>query len=283
MEIHELQVGRSGGVSLGNGFESHHTRVWKVKTDTVVGDVAVRSAVGVNLGDVYDTGLEFDNFSFCSSIECSCESETIWNVTATYSQWDPDYNQINPLDNKPRVSLEWQPEDVVIDVDLEGNPVVNKAGDPFDPSVMRSYNIGILRIQQNRAELDRSLIFDYQDAINLDTFCGFEPGTVRALPVGFHSDYANGTKFYPHNFQFMIDRRGWNRPIANVGLRELVDGQVQPIMLGGVAATSPVPLDEEGLAIPPPVDSSSIVQLPFKFYPETDMTSVFGFTSEIFD
>lgn len=294
-KIVETQKGRSGGVTLSSGYEAHHVRTWTaISTDGTDGDLAVRLAVqayaGLNLGDAYRDQLstEFDNFSFCDSIEASASDNLTWTVTATYNKWNPDYNQINPISNRPRVSIEWQQEEEVVEVDLEGNPVVASNGLPFDPAPVRNRSIAIIRIEQNRPSFDRDLLFGYKDAVNQDYFLGFDPGTVKVLNITTGDDYdPTAGKYWKYNFEFAVDQNGWKRKLLDSGFYAL-DTSVTPykykkILINGDSPTQPCPLDGAGGVLTPPVDSSNQVQLEFKWYPEADLALATGFDTSIWN
>lgn len=120
----------------------------------------------------------------------------------------------NPLDRPKTVHSEWETVEEPFEFDVNGDPVLNSAGYPFDPPKMIERSYRVLTISKNYAVNDPLLDQDsqqaYQDAVNDATWAGFAAGTCRILSLVVDYDYENTIPFARATFRIKIKPEGWN-------------------------------------------------------------------------
>lgn len=140
-------------------------------------------------------------------------------------------------------------------------PVVNSAGDPFDPPIMDVHHTLLIKI--TRAELamdfDPDTMLGFINSANAlqETIGGVrgEENTFRLVDVASDSDvYVDPdtdeeTEFFVVSYTIEYNPEGQDRKILDCGFRthaEPKDGQPKVIMVDGQPATDPIKLDGKG-------------------------------------
>lgn len=140
---------------------------------------------------------------------------------------------------------------------VSGEPLLNAAGDPFDPPQMKEMSIPTINITKNFAT--RPLFLeDFRNTVNdADlTVAGrtYPAGTFRLR--GFSVDDEHLHNVFPYfkaAVEFEIDPSGFETVVLNDGLNQLVGGDAtkkEPIMIAGEPASRPVPLLANGAVVP---------------------------------
>jgi hypothetical protein len=108
-------------------------------------------------------------------------------------------------------------------------PVLNSAGEPPDPPMMKEYRDLLLQVTVNRSGFDPLIAAKYIDAVNSDTFFGFAAGKVKCRRFDADQLRAAGLVYYQLNFEFQIRTFasdamdvGWTRRFLDAGFRERV-------------------------------------------------------------
>lgn len=248
VSVEEIPSARSG--SRNERFEKFYKTKWNVILDgTDTGPMAAMDAVPVYPADIYDLGTgESDSLAACLTLKADCVSDDgcEYEVEVEYGPRVP--REENPLDQPLEESLEFAQFERIVDVDADGNPVLNTAGDPFDPPVTRDDSRPILKIVRNEATFRPVFILGFRDCINESEFRGFPAGTVKCQPIPVRRAWHPiPGYYYIHAYEFHIDEDGWNKPVLSQGLRAIDgSGNRRQILIEGHPATSPVPLDENG-------------------------------------
>lgn len=272
--------GRSGSRTY--KWEHIYKRKFRIVSNQQIGPAtaieALISYAGVNLGVEYNNGVESDAFSWCRNISCEEENRDglSYILTCEYGPFDLVRNPENPLD-KP-IDLEW--DDVVfqapVDEDIDGNAIVNSAGDPFDPPLMRDQSREVLTITWNQATFDQAWAKSLRDHINTDSFMGSDPYTVKVKGIKGKLEYnAIAGYFWKVQYVFEFKESTWIESILDAGMRQLdpTTGVLDVISIEGTPATTPVPL-LDGAPLPDGEDPS---YLDFHIYQEISFTSTFNF------
>jgi hypothetical protein len=188
----------------------------------------------------------------------------VWTATLEYGPWNPlEHTTTGDPTNqplRPRFTSTNTPQIVYEDVD--GNPVVNSAGDYFDPPIERDFPRWTLTVVRNEASPTMATIGPYANRINEAAWNGFPPKTVKLSPIQLPApefSQFTGNLYYPIEYVFEINFDGWTKNVLNQGYRELSStGKLIPILVGGTPASSPVMLDRNGHALITPgyLDSS---------------------------
>lgn len=293
--------------------ERDYTRTYRrrFKVETIspwVGAAAVRNAIGITIGSVYDTSVpagllsgpyvESDPFAFCTRVAPRCVSEDgrQWVVEVDYGWQDPYFWPLNPLLKPIEVSWDFAQFEEPATFTEESTPkqIANTAGEPFDPPPMRDDSRPLLTVVRNERYFNFSVANQYRDAVNSDVFVVtvspfeqyiFDPNTVKVSNIGSRrildpnvpAETPDGQApgyYWQSAYQYHIQDEGWDKLIDNVGLRELVGGKLQAILLANdVTASSPVPLDSAGKSVQ---DGTPPYSLNFKVYKSLPF-SVFNF------
>ena len=150
------------------------------------------AAVGIGIGDAYEPNgnqFEFDTFAYCNSITASqIEGDGVgWIVVVEYgpysSLWAGGGPKQNPLLQPIDVSWSQRSQEIVVDIDINGNAIMNTAGDRFDPPLMEDDPRFVLTVIRNEQSFNQSIQVQYRNAINADPFAGYDPLMVRVLSI----------------------------------------------------------------------------------------------------
>jgi hypothetical protein len=213
----------------------------------------------------------------------------VWALTVSYGPWNPlnSFDE-NPLDQPPRFRLEPQTVERPIDVDADGNPVVNSAGDPFDPGPVEEVTQYILTVLRNEKDIDLNalMLLSGRSRINNAEWNGFPEKTVKSLPIkiperlfyqGNPDVVGDGFLYFPMEYSFHINFDTWTVKLINQGFGELatasgVTKRRAILDSSGQPATTPVLLDSSGHPLAQPIDHTNVVILPFEVYTAIDFT-----------
>ena len=153
--------------------------------------------------------------------------------------------------------------------------IVNSAGDPLE-GLEKELAEWRITISGNRAAFDKSLAADYLNTINLDTYSGLAPGTVKCQGISGSRkiELVSGSKLVYWEVNVELAHRGenWRLKTWDVGFNEIVSTERKKI------------LDADGKEVSQPVALSGGVQksagqppdmLTFKIYKEKTFTGIF--------
>lgn len=116
----------------------------------------------------------------------------------------------NPLLQPAEVSTDPQERMRVAEKDLRGKPVVNAAGERFDPPKEMPDGFLVLTITRNEAEHPFNPL-NYFNAINVDVFGSFPPLSVMCKGIRASNAYWYGFQYWKVTYTFWItdDLDGW--------------------------------------------------------------------------
>lgn len=267
--------------SLNNARLATYRRNFQVVTDTKRdGPIAVRAgfgtATGIGLYSAYNNGMtgtvagvtvavpfhEADPTSYVRDVTCNCISADglNWMLAADYGPYDPVQHVDNPLNAPPEVSWDGVTWEELCDQDVHGNPILNTAGDPFDPPITREDSRPVLRITRNEPIFSAGNAHTWRNRLNSDTFMGCVAGIAKLRPIKAARQYhPTAGYFWVVNYEFEFNPQGWKKTILNQGLRQRTSSGTAPsitygraaIRIAGEPATAPVPLDSTGLPVAP--------------------------------
>jgi len=268
VEVGEVYGARTS--SINKMWQREYTRSFHVETSgPEVGALRVRAATGIpQIGHVYDNGLdpadplyEDDPGAYVVSIESAMDTDPEhagrdWTVTVTYGPFQPF--DIDPSLWPIKVSFGGERTEKVISRDKSGGPIVNSAGDPFDPPITIDDSRSTMTVTRNErvSSFDLTLAEQYRDKINSADWNGFEALSVKCGIISTSEpQYDSNARvyYYTVTYPFTIDRKGWLKDILDAGCNELDPdrGLPRPIMRQGQQVSDPVPLDGAGHALDP--------------------------------
>lgn len=289
LSVKEIFGGR-GSEQAQTGARSYR-RQWRVITTGMkCGPKQVREAVPVSLGDPYEYGevgdpwYEKDDNSLAIKIAADERDPDGkgWIVSVDYGLADPaDFGGIDdPTLAAPKKTWRGNRTEEIVDIDVEGRPIVNSAGDPFDPPITRPRSKGSLVVVRNERTYDDLLASAFRDRVNEFEFFGLEPGTVLCVDISAESAFAQSIgEYYVVTYEFEHEPKGWNPQVLDRGLRKLnaTTGDREQIQIQGSLATSPVLLDGLGAPLAEErVADGEAIYLDFSTYESADFGE-FGF------
>ena len=208
----------------------------------------------------------------------------LWSITANYGTWNfaekgEPSKAGNPLLMPVKFRLEWEKVPEPIWVDVNGDPILNTAGDPFDPPIELDNLIGILTVRRNEAMPDLPVIMALALSLNEAPWNGFDAKCVRLAPIALPElEYAQETDtyYYPMTYVFEINFRTWKKRPLNSGYRQITPTQINPNRVslilddGGQPLQSPGLLSKSGFYLKPPVNKDNLVIGSFDIHPTID-------------
>ncbi len=212
--------------------------------DDATSELYVANHCGFNVGSSYN-GMPIQSIN----IEESSDPRQ-WTLSLTYGkikqESDPD-----PRNQPAVLSVSYENHQRPIDYDATGKPIVNTCGDAFSDYTMVDEARPVLTFKKNMSDFPWTVANTYSNKVNRDTIYGCEPGTLKFERVSGNQQYAtvNGEEitYYDVTYEISYDPEGWNnKPVLNIGYRELVDGVKKNIQIDGKDITTPVLLDEDG-------------------------------------
>lgn len=163
----------------------------------------------------------------------------------------------NPFESPASYSWAQITETENVEEDVNGNPIVNSAGDPFDQPPTITDRYWQLTVTRNEPYFNLAQAVTYQNKVNSDTVYlqGVGAGKLTAgqvmcvsiLPVG---DYDLDDNFVSIAYTFWIRESGFQLRRLDIGYRQWLNGEDKSKPLtdeNGNDITVPVPLNGEGI------------------------------------
>lgn len=299
-QIREV-AGRQLEVELGllNNRSTVEKR-WVVTTSEIVDQFAVTTAVanqlGVYPGATYSFAGTFDDAKGVASLRVTQRSDSpyVWDVSATYSDEynvDPDLYDLRPWERP--VDIVWSTAEVedAIEEDVDGEPIVNAAGDPFDPPYTRQRVRKVVTLTRNERFFQPSQL-DYKETLNKEEFLGLPAKTCKMVDIRAQLRLEGRARFWQVTYTVHIDEKeklveddegelvsddppnyiGWKARLLNIGLNEVVGGVKRPIFLQGQRVQVPQLLDADGARQDIPNVAAQAIFLEFDVIPTKDWT-----------
>ena len=206
---------------------------------------------------LFITDLEISLLEPQTTYSVDNSAAALWEIAVKYGPWNPlEYpTNGNPISLPLKFRMDFTTREVAALVDVDGNPIVNAAGDPYDPPLMREIVNCTLYVDRNEnpSTINLNTLSELSNSLNAATWNGFPPQTVRLAPLKIPDikySQSTNTFYLPMTYQFDINIDTWVKQIVNAGFRQLdSSGNLIPILLNGQPVSTPVPLDESGHAI----------------------------------
>lgn len=252
--------------SVNSKGQRSYTRTLQVVTDDhTTGPVQILASLGVARYDTYETDTELDYGSYLLEIDLSevTDDGLGWEAVLKYQPLDPKNSTDDPLDQPPIVSGGFKNYQRIAHSDVNGDVIVNSAQLPPLNPVMADDSRLEFSVTANFAysSFDPDTYVAYRDAVNSNTYRGRAAGTCKFMglsfseeshPDGITEDNPSG-KYIKATFNFAVQPT-WDAELLDEGLVQLIDGDWYHILSGGpgtAPVTEAVPLNGEGLALPP--------------------------------
>ncbi len=280
MTVTAVQVDKRSGVrtsehALDSGqITRRHTEVFRVTTDgnddteQVLNSPAVKqifhlfpSDTAARVTNVKCTSREENNKEFNVAVQFSTAA------SGSEEEEDPD-----PLNASPDVTWASTAVNVVAEKDRDGEAILNKAGDAFDPPVEVERPHAVLTVSQNEASFSGAIALQYVQKVNSTTFEGAAAGEVMCRSISAVDETKNNIQYWRVTYEFEFAPEGWQPEILEQGLR---DTNGDPLKGDdGDDVTTPVPIDTLGDRIPKSSLPESAIFTVFNVYNETDFNAI---------
>lgn len=279
-------TGRSGTYS--GIIDDHETVVYLVETDDKYITRYDIMAAG-ELPIKYQQHPENPLMTVRSVDLAQTDGPMVWEATVEYSSVPYDQNDEDDEDTLPTAQaarIKWTTTQFTkpLTRDVDGNAIINSAGDYFDPPIEIDTSRWSIVVEKKVASIP-SYILDYANTINSSAITidgvliGAKKAKLSEISIS-EKDTAQGEEFYTFTFRLEIanaDEVDWVVKVLDQGLHEVnAEGTKTPILIDGEPAKQPVLLNGSGAVIenPEPTDA---VFLERDGYVEVDF-SVLPFT-----
>jgi hypothetical protein len=242
------------------------------------------------VGDKYvGANGETDIGCYCYSVQPrSLDEPRWWEVTCTYSNDGAKFGDAakeqsdkgnkdsdkenNPTSRPPRVTTTWERYVFPAVVDVNGKPIVNSAGEPFDPPNEVEDLRPVISVTVVKEKFNPADALPFAGAVNDDNFLGIPPGLARLAGLSATTIQEGGRTLQEVTYEFHVNFLGWELKVLDVGFRQkkddgtLVEIEVKGDTTGRVRKlSSPWPLDGKGKA---QAAGNAPVVLSFQVYPK---------------
>lgn len=161
--------------------------------------------------------------------------------------------QDNELDDPFAEPVEIESDDEMVSIpvwkDADGVAVLNSAKDPLQFEDDES--IEVVTFIRNEPRRDGERDRQFRNAVNLNTWNGAEPGTLKIRKISNRRQFRKGIEYWAYRYEIAYKRSGWQPELLDAGLYQKKGGRRVPCLdSNNEPVTEPVPLDVTGLQLP---------------------------------
>jgi len=300
ISIAETKTGREASWSVSGG-RTYGVELYVQTDDVDTGPRAVILALGLTPASTYRfpltrpaTETDLGAFLQSASVGDVDEDGLGYKVKLAYGPFDAATEggasgaQVNnwimaPFNAPPTLRWSSEDEEIAITHDRDGKPILNKAGDPFDPPLSVPFSTPIATVTRVEKSFDSAWITYFKNSVNASTWLGWPTESVQVKDITADRVYdpdwgwlwtvtytfAFRPSIIADDLDETVIQAGWSVQVLNAGLRELVSGSKRPIIFDGAPTSSPVPLKLDGSKAAPDDDP---VFLTFPVLRKTDFS-----------
>lgn len=208
-----------------------------------------------------------------------------WRVSLSYSS-NPGQSVINRQDDPflEAARISWDGENfqqtAVVDKDLK--PILNSAGDPYDPPLMKDFSRPVATVRKYVTQAP-AWILSAHDAVNSGPFVidGLTVAEGKAKLKRVHigeAQYRNGVAYRELTLVLHFSKDGWVRKVLDSGFRRIYSGTNRELITitaedgSQQYPVAPVPLDGSGVELTDPTPTTCV-------YNEHDLDEAFDFSA----
>lgn len=247
INTYETFEGRTG--SDDSKLQVSLVRSFVVQVDDVEDDVP--TLFGNNLPALFSQHPTFDRAWCIGRTASQMEDPYFWKITCTYSsnidtvapsstpsapQTPEVANQnkgaspeekaneenLNPLNRPTDIDFSTSEKEYVLDEDFSATPkaMVNGNGERFDPPVMASRPVLVMKLEFNSVNFIALEWMSRVKCVNTAAFQGFEARTMMLDKVTAKRVYESGYKYWRITLEFLLDKNTWDAIILNHSYQE---------------------------------------------------------------
>ncbi len=159
----------------------------------------------------------------CTSVYPKAVTPFMYEVTCEYAT-GPKADEA--VDQPAKVSWGSLTIRQPTDYDVNGLPLVNAVGEPFDPPIEEDFVFPVLRITRAEAYYDGMKISQYANSVNAESFRGARPGTCWLKPPVADEVIEDESSHWMVSYEIVHNPYprpegggdlGWSRRLANRG------------------------------------------------------------------
>jgi len=222
-QVFQINVGHPKKTELSIDAEFHrkYTSEYQIYTERTADPLTVRAMEQLpQYGDVYNWYGFVDSWAFCRDIQVSRKAEisdtntgdirTLWTVKVVHDSkptgGSNDFQgRENPLDDPIVISGGFGVFKQEVSTDRFENPIVNAAGDPYNPSPEIDEAVDTLSMSYNTATLNLQLRAEMIGKVNANIMWGLEPRRVKLTQWNYQVLRAGpGFEYIKHDFEFQV-------------------------------------------------------------------------------
>jgi hypothetical protein len=271
---------------LSNGaYRREVKRVFTVRSDDPTdGPEVAAFASGIpRIGEPW----EYDSSLFVSRVETSeYQNDSLTFLVSVYYiqsipyTGDPDEIIVDPTQRPSIISWAYNRERVQIGetVDDPPKPIVNLAGEMFDPPVERDKARLVMSVQKNLASFSPELWASYIDTINESEWRGFAANTMLLSGMTAQTVYEGDFFYWQVSAEFSHNNDGWQPKLLEQGFRHYEDIEGVKTLVTAhddsedrLPLNQPVLLNWDGYREP---DPNLALQTEFNIYKTTDFNGL---------
>ncbi len=206
-----------------------HTKTFQVTVDTVNDSWEAVTASGIPAyGEVHPDDLSAVVVDISSQ---ETGSRNIFHVVVTYETQTRNFVlSNNPLDDPVDIDWAFQAYEVALELDVGGFPIVNSAGDAFDPPYTTDRFHPVVTIVRNEATFNPTTALSKQGKLNSDgvRIAGLtiSPGEGKLTDYAGRRAFRNGRTYWvvTYRIEFSDDKDadnvviGWTREMYDHGI-----------------------------------------------------------------
>ena len=295
VNYYEMPWGRESSAKVG---VTEYYRTFRFELDDPTNDANTIYASGLlpPYQDPHPTNPQCTMREY-TSVDPIDDTRVVWDAKLRYSNeiksQEEEERENQPIPTLRSVEISWEgvAREVALYKDRNGDHIMNKAGDRFDPPLVTTVYDLVATIEKNLTEVPFWL-FDYQGSVNDSPFTidGLEAETGSALMGAVKispKQRENGVLFRKTSIQlhFRAKRDGtdppeaWKMEVRNDGLRERLTpgGALVNIYDNGtprMPITTPWPLDVNGKALASGFGSGDITYVTSEIYTRRDFSAL---------
>jgi hypothetical protein len=308
LRIYEVPDGLTGGLSLADQSGGRYTRVFYVEFDSTNASVWAAIAATNSSGNTPDDetdhvpsyGEQHPEDSTALVMHKTGDplpdDPATWKVLVHYSYPQVDANAGSsppapshpengqnsgsppqPLPNTRRDKGTFYRQKAW-EKDLDGNLIKNTAGDPFDPPIVTDEPLSEYTFTRSQLTFDIGWSQDFEGAVNDRQYVLWFRGTAIVCPARTLKCAKitaaevpatdNTPAYYTVAIVVQEDPQGWQPQPLNRGWRELVGGNLRPMLDGGMKPAQPPLLAANGARLA--VGANPVFTGPWKVHKEKD-------------
>lgn len=193
----------------------------------------------------YNGGV--DRQALVENVTCTQDDQSpmLWEVVVSYSTLasgqgnNPEFSK--SIDLTPKYSWGEYADQKVIDRDIKGKPVVNSAGEMFDPPLTLAIAYPLLRISRAELTFNPLVIMEFKSSINSTQWGSWPAFSAMCVAINANQEVQEGVQFWRVTYEFAFKLAKAPLHTTGVGLKKrtiVKNNQIKGVTFDVVADNS---------------------------------------------